>query len=444
MFASFPLKRRFKSLAAAIFLLHVIIFLYFLKPAQSWIQSPARPGEYWPLARLSTRSLIAGFAVHKPVIEPLPPNKPPDNETLIAAAKPYLKAIMDPEDKHFDRFKCDAPDEIRYANLTNVPSRSGDLPKYFFALDLYKCEYVLARLLGSIVEAIRFLGTENCVLTIVEGNSDDGTFEVLSLLQPVLADAGIEYFFIRSELDTKKHRIRRLAQLRNLALKPLLDYPERFSPDTSVIFINDIAVCVNDILELVHQKKIQSADMVCAMDWTHLGDDAPPTFYDVWIARLMSGDSFFDIADDGSWKYSQNLFWNNEKVKNDWKRGKTFQVFSCWNGITVFSSRPMTENGVRFREQYKNECFQGEPNLFCKDYWLNGYGKIAVVPTVNVEYSDRRAKRLDKSDIPTRRPAKGMDELVVWEETPPALVRCMPSFKSQTWRPWDQGTSPYN
>lgn len=30
----------------------------------------------------------------------------------------------------------------------------------------------------------------------------------------------------------------------------------------------------------------------------------------------------------------------------------------------------------------------------CKDFWLNGYGKVAVVPSVNVEYGNENAKRI--------------------------------------------------
>jgi alpha-1,3-mannosyltransferase len=35
------------------------------------------------------------------------------------------------------------------------------------------------------------------------------------------------------------------------------------------------------------------------MDWTYVGDD--PTFYNVWIARGMTGDSFFEVLATGSW-----------------------------------------------------------------------------------------------------------------------------------------------
>ena len=53
--------------------------------------------------------------------------------------------------------------------------------------------------------------------------------------------------------------------------------------------------------------------MTCAMDWVYVGPD--PTFYDVWIARGMMGDSFFNVPDDGNWNSAWNLFWNDPKAK---------------------------------------------------------------------------------------------------------------------------------
>jgi alpha-1,3-mannosyltransferase len=34
------------------------------------------------------------------------------------------------------------------------------------------------------------------------------------------------------------------------------------------------------------------------MDWVYL--DTNPTFYDVWIARGMTGETFFKIGEDGN------------------------------------------------------------------------------------------------------------------------------------------------
>lgn len=47
-----------------------------------------------------------------------------------------------------------------------------------------------------------------------------------------------------------------------------------------------LLMSVRIIVELLHQRVIQDADMTCAMDWYHPGGkDAPPLFYDVWISR---------------------------------------------------------------------------------------------------------------------------------------------------------------
>jgi alpha-1,3-mannosyltransferase len=56
----------------------------------------------------------------------------------------------------------------------------------------------------------------------------------------------------------------------------------------------------------IHQRQYEDADMVCAMDWTYVGRD--PTFYDVWVARDMNGDSFFEIPEDGSWELCMEPF----------------------------------------------------------------------------------------------------------------------------------------
>jgi len=67
-------------------------------------------------------------------------------------------------------------------------------------------------------------------------------------------------------------------------------------------------------------------------------------------------------------------------------------VFACWNGVTAFTAKPLLEGFIKFRARGPGECFQGEPKLFAKDMWAKGYGKIAVVPSVNVEYSDEATK----------------------------------------------------
>ena len=250
------------------------------------------------------------------------PDDPPikeGNVPLIEAAPAYIKAIMTPEDTTFPRLKCPVPFQGRYDYLRNQSTSidSGGRRKYFFALNLHQSVTILPRLMGSVVEAIRFLGPAQCALSIVEGRSDDGTFEVLQTLTKALEEERIPYFFKSSDKNPKGDhaaRIKMLADLRNEALEPMISNPDQYIiNDTTVIFLNDISLCMEDILELVHQRVHQNADMTCAMDWKNLWRD--PTFYDVWIARGMNGDSFFDIPLDGSWDSAWNLFWNNPKAQ---------------------------------------------------------------------------------------------------------------------------------
>jgi alpha-1,3-mannosyltransferase len=369
------------------------------------------------------------------------------NATLYAQAPPYIHAIMNPSDTTFPRLECPKPNLHRYAYLgsSETSTISTRLPKYFFALDLHQSVQLLPRLIGSMVETIRFLGPQNCVLSIVEGRSDDGTYEVLDELRSSMQLLGIRYIFQSSDvhpLAKGKDRIEALAELRNLAVKDLIEHPNFYDKETTAIFSNDIALCMEDILELVHQRQFQRADQTCAMDWTYVGDN--PTFYDVWIARGMTGDLFFNIPENGSWDYAWNLFWNDPKAHARWASSKPFQVFACWNGITVFTAKPLMEKKIQFRAHKEGECFQGEPKLFAKDMWFHGYGKIAVVPSVNVEYSDDAAKKIKALKGYTSKHVtdEGEDVNIEWETQPPEKVKCMPGYAQQSWPAWDEGLRP--
>lgn len=219
-----------------------------------------------------------------------------------------VRAIFHPADLTFQRLECPVPTEglARYEAL-QLPAESTagpDYIRYFFALDLTQVIKLLPRLLGSIVEAIQFLGPENCVLSIVEGNSDDGTPEVLEAIRSEIEALGTDYFLQHSDINPSKdesQRIISLSRLRNLALQPMLDDARRYSADSVVVFLNDVAICMEDILELVYQRAHLGADMTCAMDWSYIG--GVPTFYDVWIARTITGEAFFRIPEDRSFDY---------------------------------------------------------------------------------------------------------------------------------------------
>ncbi|CAL3965779.1 unnamed protein product [Diplocarpon coronariae] len=358
------------------------------------------------------------------------------NATLLAAAPAYIKAIMDPKDTTFARLKCPQLNSKRYGYLSGSPADGASSnQKYFFALDLRQCASLLPRLLGSIIETMSFLGPERCSLSIVEGNSEDGTFEILKEFRKTVEDFGAVYHFVSNDLDPLKgERITVLAELRNLALKPLVQSSNL--SNTTVVFLNDVALCPDDILELVHQRVWQGADMTCGMDWTYVGED--PTFYDVWIASSITGDSFFEIPEDGSWDLAWYLFWNDYESRTNLALFQPFQVFACWNGATAFTAKALEK--IQFRRSYENECYQGEPRLFCKDMWHHGFGKIAVVPTVNIEYSDQGAKKIKllKGHVSDLLDEDNSQHRIKWAASPPEKVKCMRGYDHQEWVPWNE------
>ena len=107
-----------------------------------------------------------------------------NNNATVIDIPAYLHAIMNPASTTFPRLECPQPNLERYAYLggSSGSLQHGQLPRYFFALDLHQCVDLLPRLIGSIVETMYFLGPQNCVLSIVEGRSDDGTFDILNQL----------------------------------------------------------------------------------------------------------------------------------------------------------------------------------------------------------------------------------------------------------------------
>ncbi|CAG8954647.1 hypothetical protein HYFRA_00004568 [Hymenoscyphus fraxineus] len=358
------------------------------------------------------------------------------NSTFLKLAPAYHRAILNPEDGTFPRLDCPVPTSGKYEYIRSNSTDSGFHRRYFFALDLHDSLAVLPRLLGSVIETIKFLGVSRCALSIVEGRSEDGTFEVLTSLSKELERIGIQYYFRSSDGNPEAdNRIGALASLRNDALQPLLGNRQIYLENATVVFLNDVAICMEDILELIHQREKLGADMTCGMDWKNLWKD--PTFYDVWIARSLNGDSFFEIGADGNWDSAWNLFWNHEESQKRFSGHQPFQVFACWNGGAVFTAKPFLEEKIRFRAPREGECFQGEPSIFCKEMWHLGYGKIAVIPTVNLEYSDEGAKLVKQlRGTPSSSQVENEDNLN-WEG-PPEKVKCIAQYDNQHWVPWDE------
>lgn len=194
-----------------------------------------------------------------------------------------------------------------------------------------------------------------------------------------------------------------------------------------------------------------------------------------WVARTLQGDLFFDIPpEDASWNSAWNLFWNDAATRDRYNKKLPFQVYACWNGLAVFGAGPLLglppplppsplasgggdapssggngnkQKAVGFRSPKKGECYSGEPTLFCKDLWRAGYGRIAVVPSVNLEYSDEAAKKIKDLKGYTSswwtEPGDDREDRsrIQWVEQPPEAVKCVPTWEDQSWRPWNESLS---
>ena len=187
------------------------------------------------------------------------------------------------------------------------------------------------------------------------------------------------------------------------------------------------------------------------MDWTNPFPQLPPTipippiFYDVWIARSLSGNLLFDIPPQtGAWTHSLDLFFDHAASASRFLAGVPTQVFSCWNGAVALRALPLASGDVGFRWPRGGECYQGEVQLLCKDLWGKGYGRIGVVPAVNVGYEDGMGRGVKKgkgyvSDFVGEggRMDRGR-ERIEWVDEPPAEVKCVPTFLEQVWLRWNE------
>lgn len=188
------------------------------------------------------------------------------------------------------------------------------------------------------------------------------------------------------------HRIEALAALRNQAMEPLYTTPTKYD---HILFINDIVFCPNDVYELVYQRVFQRAHFVCPMDYALWPDGL--TYYDVWVGRDMNGSAFFPPVNN-HWQSGQQLLPGHGISRQRFKQGLPFQVYSCWNGMSVLDPKPF-ELGVRFRRSVavRGECSASECFNVCKDFWKVGFGRGVVVPAVGVGYEFGTYAEIQKS-----------------------------------------------
>ncbi|KZL68318.1 alpha-1,3-mannosyltransferase CMT1 [Colletotrichum tofieldiae] len=439
MIANFQNPRRLRTpfIAIVVFILITGFFLLFHQPLVQYFVVPWTSEQY------------GGSWMNDSAPDWVQPTLYEGRPDKTGEASQYVQAILDPKNGGFPIVNCPAPNVTRYGILS--PIENMDKRHYFFALDLRQVRELLPQLIGAVLEAMNVIGPENCALSIVEGISTDGTYETLYRLQAHMDKMGIAYYLQTSNIDSHSgDRIGKLAKLRNLALEPMMAEAHTYDPKATIVFLNDVAACTEDILELAYQKQIQGADMTCAMDYHFLRfapHNGEPSFYDSWISRAINGDTFLPIPDrtpkGEQWSDVANMFWNHPYSQDRYLGRKPLQVFACWNGGIAMTGEPFLSKKLDFRRSYPGECHTGEPTLLCKDLWNLGHGKIAVVPSVSLAYNVKDGRQIKEergfASSWTVIENSGAPPKINWQMQPPEMVKCMPTFRNQFWRPWNEG-----
>ena len=147
--------------------------------------------------------------------------------------------------------------------------------KYFFAINLYNSFDVIPDLFSTLFKVSSILGFQNVYVSIYENGSNDQTKALLRIFDALCQSAGLRVK-IRTSMRTRgnfNHRIEYLAEVRNAAFVPLHELRDAHGElfDT-IVFMNDILPCVDDLLELIWQSRLNNAGITCAADYMYHDD----------------------------------------------------------------------------------------------------------------------------------------------------------------------------
>jgi hypothetical protein len=254
-------------------------------------------------------------------------------------------------------------------------------------------EEIIINFIEEMKKLINYIGKDNVILSIVEnGDSKDKTREYLKEFKTYLdKNKIINKFVLKKEVvDPRKNihpfikygslRIKYYSILRNKCLDFIYEIPNLNFDNTKIIFFNDIYYKYEDIINLISTNN-EDYDAVCALDFDE-------SFYDRWVSIDLDGNSLlmnfpFIINKEG-----QDLILSH----------KPFRVFSCWNGVIVFTASPLKNKALRFRYKESNETrkykinncqdvdFESECTYFHIDLFNMGYTKKFINPNVRVTY----------------------------------------------------------
>lgn len=342
------------------------------------------------------------------------------------------------------------------------------------AIDLRNSAHILPIQSTAILTALsHLLPSHNIYVSIFENDSTDSTPSMLGHLAAALERLGIDGLWITSSRlhtgYTQGNRINMLAELRNAALKPLIP----FAGDGTIVFINDVILCASDILELVLQTQVQSADVAVGIDWSdtdHVERGGPmyTRVYDDWVLRGINGQTVYEHGTADAWPlpppdgrdWLTNAFCTQSAdVQRRWLDSLPFPVYAGWGGMAAFRASLFTRDGLRFRSSAAAGWAGGSPSgamgpwgrlvadpaylradcpadsecgLVMRDVWnlRRGAARVVLAPQVNTAYTAHmwRTAQHFAPFVPRRGPVEP-DELIDWAAVDaPSAVVCLPGI----------------
>ena len=277
-----------------------------------------------------------------------------------------------------------------------LPKMTSSNTTFYITATLVNMENIIKNYIKEMIKLINYLGKENVIVSIVEnGDSTDNTAKYLEIFQKYLNERNITNRFIFDHLindergqellflehDEGYLRIKFYSQLRNKCLELLYDIPNLNFSNTKIIFFNDVIFEYENIIKLLSTNN-EDYDAVCGLDFYDI-------FYDSWVSIDLSG---YSLRHDFPYfvnKEGQDLVINHKPVR----------VFSCWNGVTVFTAEPLKDKKIQFRyelhedryvEHYLDSdqkfWYESECTYFHIDLFSLGYTKTFINPEVRVGY----------------------------------------------------------
>jgi alpha-1,3-mannosyltransferase len=263
---------------------------------------------------------------------------------------------------------------------------AGGNHKYYFAINFYNSFDVIPDLFATLFRVAAILGYHNVFVSIYENGSTDQTKALLRIFDALTRSVGMRVM-IRTSTRTRgafNHRIEYLAEVRNSAFVPFHELRDSEGEYfDSVVFMNDILPCVDDLLELIWQSRRNNAGITCAADYMYHDEIASPVFYDNWVSRDINGTALENAP-------FERIFHHAESSAR-FQHHLPVQVQSCWNGIAILDPAPIySPPHIQFRmaKITEGECSASECSLICNDYWEAGYGRIMMVPRVKLAYDN--------------------------------------------------------